>query len=648
MRKAIGLLFARAILAVHGMAACAIVACAILAGCSSPPAPPPAAARLVVIGFDGLDPQLTERWIAEGRLPNFARLAAEGHYQRLATTTPPQSPVAWSSFATGLGPGGHGIFDFLRRDVATYAPDFSIAEQAPPRHALTLGSWSLPLDEGELRNRRDGIPFWSALEQHGVRASVLRVPVTYPPDPVTRMLSGMGVPDLLGSQGTYTVYATRRIAGADNGGRVELAPLDDDGVLHARLAGPMHPLRTDGAVLSVPLTLRAEGDGARLELDGHAVSLRPGQWSDWIRVRFGFAGFAHIEGVVRVNLQERFPRPVLYVSPIAIDPRDPATPITAPAAYAAELAAAIGDYHTLGMPEETWALNQGHLDEKAWLDMVRTTLAEGEAMLRDTLARNDSELVVKVFVQPDRVSHMFWRGLDENHPLHAASSEVARGAIAWIYGEADRVLGEVRAQLRPDDRLIVLSDHGFASFRRAVHLNRWLADAGYLALRPGADADAPLFAAVDWSRTRAYALGLNGVFINRAGRESAGIVPPSGVPALKAELSRALLALRDPDDGAAMIRRVDDADVVYEQRHRDEAPDLVIGYAAGYRASWQTSLGATPVRVVEDNLQAWSGDHCIDPDLVPGVLFTSFQPTQPIHGIGDLAALVGHQFDGAH
>lgn len=618
------------------------VSLALLAACSSGnPAPgATATSRTVVVGFDGFDPVLAERWMAEGRLPNFAALREQGRYQHLATTNPPQSPVAWSSFATGLGPGGHGIFDFLRRAPDQYAIDFSIAEQHPPEHVLPLFGYRIPLAEGELVNRRRGTPFWLDEEHAGQRATVLRVPVTYPPDPVSHMLSGMGVPDLLGTQGTYTLLATRRMAGADNGGRIVTAPVGEDGVVRTRLEGPPHPLKPDAPPLSIPIELRADGSGAILTLDGVEHPLRLGEWSDWIRVKFGMGIFGSVPGMVRAHLNEGFPRPLLYLSPLQADPLDSALPISSPPAYAAQLATRIGTYHTLGMPEETWALNQGHLDEGAWLDMVKTTLAEGEAMLYDALDRHDSELVIEVFVQPDRVSHMFWRGLDPNHPLHAQTSEVARNAIPWIYAESDRVLGEVRKRLGPNDRLIVLSDHGFASYRRSAHLNRWLADHGYLAFKPDADPKQPLFAAVDWSRTRAYALGLNGVYLNLAGREPQGIVPASGVDALKQALIEGLVEVRDPADAAPMIRHVYDAAAIYHGEHAGEAPDLIIGYAPDYRASWQTSLGATPDLMVEDNLENWSGDHCIDPDAVPGVLFTSFAPSRPIEGIGDLADLI--------
>lgn len=617
-----------------------LVAGLMAAGCGPAGEAPKAVSRTVVLGFDGMDPLLTQRWIAEGKLPNFAALQASGRFQPLASTNPPQSPVAWASFATGTNPGEHGIFDFLRRAPQSYGIDFSIAKQTPPKHVLPLFGYRLPLGEGSLRNRRDGTPFWITAEHQGDRATVLRVPVTYPADPVTHMIAGMGVPDLLGSQGTYTILATRRIAGADNGGRVVLAPVAEDGIVHAALEGPAHPLKPDAPALSIPLQLAASDGGATLRLDGVATSLKLGTWSDWIRVRYGIGILGSIPGMVRVYLSEGFPRPILYVSPIQVDPRDAALPISAPASYSAELAERIGDFHTLGMPEETWALNQGHLGEQAWLDMVKTTLAEGEAMLHDALDRRDSELVIEVFVQTDRVSHMFWHGLDETHPLHAQSSELARGAIPWIYAEADRVLGDVRKRLSDDDRLIVLSDHGFASFRRAVHLNRWLVDKGYMTLKPGSDPALPLFGAVDWSTTRAYALGLNGLYVNTRGREPDGIVADADVAALKLELRDALRGLADPADGAAMIREVHDAKPLYPGKHAGEAPDLVVGYSAGYRASWQTSLGATPAALVEDNRQHWSGDHCIDPALVPGVLFTSFPLSQPVNSIQDLSALI--------
>ncbi|MCC6441525.1 MAG: alkaline phosphatase family protein, partial [Rhodanobacteraceae bacterium] len=268
--------------------ACAGLALGLLAACGPTPSPAPgpaAQSRTVVIGFDGLDPALSERWMQEGRLPNFSALREQGHYQHLATSNPPQSPVAWASFATGLDPGGHGIFDFLRRAPDSYAIDFSIAEQEPPSMELPLFGYRIPLNEGVLRNRRQGTPFWLDAEHSGQRATVLRVPVTYPPDPVSHMISGMGVPDLLGTQGTYTLLATRPMPGAESGGRVLLAPVDEDGIVRSQLDGPAHPFDTEAPPLSLPMQLAASSDGAILTLDDQAYPLKLGQWSNWIRVR---------------------------------------------------------------------------------------------------------------------------------------------------------------------------------------------------------------------------------------------------------------------------------------------------------------------------------------------------------------------------
>jgi predicted AlkP superfamily phosphohydrolase/phosphomutase len=181
-----------------------ILLCAVLlAACGNDA--PRVDQRLIIIGFDGMDPVLAQQWMDDGSLPNFRQLVAMGEFHPLATSNPPQSPVAWSDFATGAGPGEHGIYDFLRRDPESQLPAFSISKSNPPQDILSLFGMELPLDSGEIINRRLGVPFWTAIEEPGGRATVLRVPVTFPPDPIHRMMAGMGVPDLLGTQGTYTL-----------------------------------------------------------------------------------------------------------------------------------------------------------------------------------------------------------------------------------------------------------------------------------------------------------------------------------------------------------------------------------------------------------------------------------------------------------
>jgi len=611
----------------------------LLGAPSAPQAP--AERRLVVLGFDGLDPVLAERWMAEGKLPNFQRLAVDGHYQRLGTSNPPQSPVAWSDFATGDHAGHHGIFDFLRRDPETYAPRFSISEDIPPARLLEMFGLKIPLGSGQTVNLRRGEPFWVAVERDGARATVLRVPVTWPPDEIHRMLSGMGVPDLIGSQGTYTLFTTTRLARAGDASRVVRVRPEIDGRIETALPGPPDPLDAASRPLSMPLTLLPTEHGTRVRLGDFDDVLAPGQWSPWVRLRFKATGPVRIAGNVRLLLVEDYPRPQLYVSPIQIDPIQPAAPLSWPPEYAAELAGRIGLFHTLGMPEETWSLNEEHISDADWLAMEKTILSEREAMWFDALDQGDSELVVGVFVQTDRVSHMFWRGMDPEHPRHADTAPEHRDAIEWIYREADRILGQTLARLGPDDELLVLSDHGFAPFRHAVHLNRWLVDHGYLALQAGATESDALFRSVDWSSSRAYALGLNGLFLNREGRESQGIVAAGQIEPLKRELIDRLTDWNDPATGASIIRRVFDGDEIYPGGESNpETPDLVVGYQRGYRASWQTTLGAAPIDLLEPNNQKWSGDHCIDPALVPGVLFANFTPEPGVVAISDLRALI--------
>ena len=178
--------------------------------------------------------------------------------------------------------------------------------------------------------------------------------------------------------------------------------------------------------------------------------------------------------------------------------------------------------------------------------------------------------------------------------------------------------------------LIVLSDHGFSSFQRGVHLNAWLVQRGYLALKagvtPGPEAG-EFFKHVDWGRTQAYALGIGSMYLNVRGREAEGIVEPAAAEALALEISHRLTGLVDPALGTEAVRSVKTKREVYAGPYLDDAPDLVVGFAAGYRASWTTALGGIPGVLLEDNVKKWGGDHIIDPTLVPGVLFMN-QPFQ--------------------
>jgi predicted AlkP superfamily phosphohydrolase/phosphomutase len=582
--------------------------------------------RVVVLGFDGMDPKITDAMLAANRLPNLAKLRESGVYARLGTTCPAMSPVAWSSFMTGAGPGRHGIFDFLHRDPRSYLPDLSSAQIRPPRRVLRLGKLQIPLSRPTLRLLRRSKPFWSVLGEHGVFSTVLRVPITFPPERFAGLLlSGMCVPDLRGTQGSFTFFTTASDAPAEQiGGRV--LPLSGaNGVYRGSLPGPSRPNASADEPALTPFQLRAGGDGfAMLGIDGERVRLRAGEYSEWVPVGFRLGPGMRANGICRFLLRRLQPEVELYVSPINIDPERPALPVSHPVAYSVYLSKRLGRYATLGLAEDTWALNEGVLDDAAFLEQCRLFHEERERMLFNSLANMRSGCLVCVFDTTDRVQHMFWRYREEDHPAPVEGDGSAfRGAVEDAYEQADEQVGKVLAELGERDVLFVMSDHGFRSFRRGVNLNAWLLRAGYLHLKDGASGEAEWLRDVDWQRTRAYAVGLGGLYLNVQGREASGIVPPGEAQALKEELIGKLSGLPDEEKGTEAIERVFDTAAVNPGPYADSGPDLTIGYAPGYRASWDAAQGKAAGPVIEDNTRRWSGDHCLDPRHVPGVLFCS-------------------------
>jgi predicted AlkP superfamily phosphohydrolase/phosphomutase len=607
----------------------------------------PLVRRLVIVGLDGQDPALTDRFMGEGKLPNFSWLAARGGYRRLTTTCPAVSPVAWSTFSTGVNPGRHNIFDFLDRDPRTYLPRLSSARIAPPERVLRLGRFRLPLRRPVIRLLRKSRPFWSILGEHHVWSTVLRVPITFPPDAFYgAQLSAMSAPDLLGTQGTFTLCTTREegVRFSEGGARVALRRRGM--VCEARLAGPPNVLVDGEPALSVRLSVREEGARAVVTVGTSHVTLEVGVLSDWIPVAFRAVPFVTVHGICRLQLLELGDHVSLYVTPINIDPEKPAMPISHPPYYAAYLAKRVGPYATLGLAEDTGALNEAVIDERAFLRQAYEIDAERERMLMAGLDTLRQGCLVCVFDATDRIQHMFWRHLDAAHHAGGGPDHTAHaGTIEALYRHNDALVGRVMAGLGDGDVLMVLSDHGFGPFRRGVNLNGWLLAHGYLALKPGADGSAAWLRDVDWSRTRAYALGLAGLYLNLEGREAQGIVKPGAeADSLRREVRRALTGLRDEERGTVAITEAFDAADVYNGPYRDNGPDLIVGYNAGYRISWDSATGVVCGETFSDNRKAWSGDHCFDPRLVPGVLFCS-QPIEAENpGLIDIAPTVLHLF----
>ena len=329
-----------------------------------------------------------------------------------------------------------------------------------------------------------------------------------------------------------------------------------------------------------------------------------------------------MSGITRVLVLEMGDHFSLYMSPINLDPEKPAMPVSHPSYYPMYLAKRIGPYATLGLAEDTWALNEGVTDERIFLQQTYDIDRERQDMFFAALNRLRTGTLVCVFDATDRIQHMFWRYLDANHPARKANNDGHANAIMDLYRHNDALVGRVMAQIGEDDVLMVVSDHGFNSFRRGVNLNAWLYQEGYLALKPGADSTAEWLRDVDWSKTRAYAVGLTGMYLNLKGREAQGVVEPGAeAAALKAEIIRKLTGLADAASNAIAIREAFDTAALYAGPYVDNAPDFLIGYNAGYRVSWDGATGVVAGAVLSDNTKAWSGDHCIDPRLVPGVFF---------------------------
>ncbi|MEE8277728.1 MAG: alkaline phosphatase family protein [Thermoanaerobaculia bacterium] len=601
--------------------------------------------RLIVVGFDGQDPTLTERLLAEGKLPNFQKLADRGCYSRLRTTYPSISPVAWSSFSTGVEPSKHRMFDFLEPDRKTYLPLLSSTRIGKVTRFLKLGRFRIPLQKPEVRLTRGSKAFWSILGESNTWSTVLRVPITFPPEKFYgAQLSAMCTPDLLGTQGTFFLFSTRPGGEKFKEGGARHALRKNGGSYVSTIEGPENSFLEGNPPLTLPLEVRPDPDKrrARLRVGDQVVDLEPGQLSDWVSLAFPAAPGVKVHGITRMMLTEMGEHISVYMTPLNIDPENPAMPISHPSFYSTYLAKRIGPFATLGLAEDTWALNEGVIDDDTFLKLTYDIDRERKDMFWTSLKRQRGGTLTCVFDATDRIQHMFWRYTEKDHPAACGKDPGPnRDAIEKHYLHNDAFVGEILGELRDDDLLIVLSDHGFTSFRRGVNLNAWLLANGYLKLKDGADGSAEWLRDVDWSATKAYALGLAGLFLNVKDREGEGIVE-AGEEAqeLKKELLSRLNGLRDEEKDAVGIREVFDTPGLYQGPYVKDAPDLLLGYNHGYRASWDCATGVVSGPIFEDNTKAWSGDHTVDPRLVPGVLFCNHPIDADDPGLIDMAPTV--------
>ena len=572
--------------------------------------------KVVVVGLDGLEPRITERLLQAGDLPNLQKLQQSGGYSTVRTTSPAQTPVAWSTFSTGVNPGAHGIFDFLSRDPRSYSPILAL-------NRYEQKSAFLP---PKAVNLRRGTPMWDLLSAAGVPSTILRCPCTYPPDNIRgNMLSGVGVPDLRGGVGTATFYTSSGDAEARESERVVRVTAGPDRRFKTHLIGPRNPKTGGDVTLDVSIELTAGGALIHSEGQPGALSIQQGKWSDWLRVKFKTGMLQSVRGTVRFYLIRSEPFIELYASPINFDPEAPLFPISSPAFYASDLSDALGTYYTTGMIEDHHGLNNERFDEDAYLQQCEIILAERERMMLYELNRFDEGLFFCLFDTPDRLQHMFWRYLEPDHPANRGrDTKGHEETIFDHYRACDAVVGKALSFADDDTLFVVLSDHGMNSYQRGLNINTWLHEQGLLTLKNGTqpgEAHGDFFKHVDWSKTRAYALGLSGIYLNRKGREAQGIVEDGEVEALTRNIRSELTGLGDPERGRVAVRGVVPREEAYHGAYAHESPDLLVHFEEGYRVSWGTTLGDVPEGLFADNTRKWSGDHMIDPALAPGVLF---------------------------
>jgi len=671
--------------------------------------------KVVVIGFDGADHGIVTEMMAEGALPNLSRLAEMGSFAPLLPTNPPQTPVSWSTFATGINPGRTGIYDFIRREPGTYTPDFALRGETTKTvllgrqnrvvmpivafgvvallvfllmriwwqrgavvAALLLGagsavvSWAvfakwIPENIPAAYTVRQGTPIWDILGQHGKTAEVIRLPVTFPAEPLAgKMISGLAVPDIRGTVGKPSLYTNDpEWVVADNQFSIEIKRFEGEGPYETEILGPPNKLfydeeaaetaRQSGKTYAhprdfhLPITLRVDGDAVVATIAGteHRFTVRT--WSDWITFRYPVNPLVTLKGAGRFYLDHlRDGRFKLYLTPIHLHPGNPL-----PLSHPPSLAKKVWDqepYKTMGWALDTWSIGNDLMDEEHFLEDVRLTVDRYETMMTDFLSNSESDLYIQVFSFTDRVGHVLWRFWDAEHPLYdPVLAARYREAIRDSYRRMDDLVGKAMALVDLEKTLfLVCSDHGFSSWRHQFNYNTWLVKNGYMSLKRNVLGEemklddlenkfTPLDF-VDWENTKAYAMALGQIFINLEGREKEGSVAPSEYEAVRQQLRADLLAFVDEHTGANPIREVYFRDQIYTDFDPATTPDLRAATAVNYRVSWDTTLGGMPEALTEPNLRNWSGDHCSnDPRDVPGILFSSVPITregQPY--IGDL------------
>ena len=577
--------------------------------------------KVLIIGIDAMDHGLTQDLISKGKLPNLKKLSELGSFKALQTSIPPETPVAWSQIATGMNPGQHNIFDFIRRDAPEYTPKLSLAKQSPGLLKTAYQPYV------------DGTTFWDVTTQAGVPTTVMRWPVTFPPREVSgAMLSGLGVPDLKGLLSGYTFYTSE--GETKNQGHSRAVHVTPDGsIIETEYKGPRY--NKDGKVVEASVPFHIDLSQDSISVDGKSYPLKEKKWAPWIPVTFKTGPFTSISGIIKMYLESKAPF-TLYVAALQIDPKKAYWPISYPADYSAKLADRIGYFSTIGMAEETGGYVDGKLSRDAFIAQVNEVEAERDRQFWIGFEKWKKEGGVFAFVYDalDRVQHVMWK---EDVFTHTFDVDPY---VEESYIKKDALIGEVLKKIDENTLVLVMSDHGMTSFQRAVNINTWLYNQGFLTLKTSLGESKPLFGTVDWSQTKAYSLGFASLYLNLKGREKNGIVNATEQNALLDDIIKKLLLLQDPKNGQKVVKEAWKSKDIYKGKNLANAPDIIIGFYEGYRMDWKSPIGDLAQDEITDNPQKWSGDHLMHPSFVPGVIFSNIPLTKDIIRQYDVAPTV--------
>ncbi len=586
--------------------------------------------KVIILGIDGMDPKLLKKFVAEGIMPNFKKLMENEYFSPLGTTIPPQSPVAWASFITGMNPGKHGIFDFVHRDATTFSPFLSTSKSTDSKSNLTVGNWKIPLKSGKVELLRQGTPFWKYLHDKDVLSTMFRVPANFPVvDKDTIALSGMGTPDLLGTYGTFTVFAEEepKLISELSGGRI-VKLSSPTYTFKTEIEGPDNSFKVKKESSKVDFTIDKDPENkiVKINIQDKTYILEEGEWSPWIAVDFElFPVVGSVKGIVKFYVQKVQPSLQIYMTPINVDPADPTLPLCYPKDYSKTLEKKVGKFYTQGFPEDTKALSTGIFNYDEFFNQGKKVLKENLDLFNYEFSNFKDGVFFFYFTSIDQNSHMLLHLMDKNHVLYDPhASDKLKNSMRYYYEQMDKVLEKTMKKVDSDTTLIVMSDHGFAPFYREFNLSTWLVKNGFTAVTDeNKFYDSEFYDYVDWKKTKAYAMGINSIYLNLEGREIHGSIKKKDEEKIKNDLILALEKIVDPKTGERVITKAYDAKRFFHSSFEKIAPDIIVGYNSGYRISDSACLGKFPKEIFKDRTNKWAADHCMDPSHVPGVLLTN-------------------------